>query len=208
MKRALLTILGIMAVLPSCSLLPLPPRKVPVNHFVADRRDFDTVRRVMVLPFHTETGVHPASDTLRRAFLNEFIKLQRFEVVPLPLRAAEHQEINDSLRRGRLSTNALVALGERYELDGVMIGAVTSYRAYPPQNVGLRLQLVSLHSGKTVWAADGMYDANDARIVEDLQHYSESFAAQESSMHGWELNLLSPQKYAAFVTHRLVATCR
>ncbi|MCA8943090.1 MAG: hypothetical protein KDB80_11060 [Planctomycetes bacterium] len=191
-----------------CGFLPQAPRKLPVNHFVSDPRDFDTVRRVMVLPFDRAPGVLDDVDTIRTTFLSEFAKLGRFEVMPLPARASEHEEIHASVQRGRLSTDALVALSERYQVDGVLIGSVTSYRAYPPMHLGIRLQLVSLHSGRTVWAAEGQYDANDARVVEDVEHYARSFTAAEASMHGWELNLISPQKFTAFVAHRLVATCR
>jgi hypothetical protein len=207
MSQRPLALLGLAAVLGGCGLIPSPPRKLPVNHFLSDPRDFDTVRRVMVLPFHESYGVHANSPQVREAFVNELAKLGRFEVVPLPDRASEHEDINDSLTRGRLSTDALVTLSTRYQVDGVLIGSITSYRPYPPINLGLRLQLISLHSGRTVWAADGLYDSNDALILEDLQHYAGSFAAAEASMHGWELNLLAPRKYAAYVAHRLVASC-
>lgn len=201
------TAIGLFA-LSSCGILPTAPRRVPVNHFVSDPRDFDTVRRVMVLPFTPAPGVRQDGPHIRSSFVRELAKLQRFEVVPLPERASEHEEIHASVMRGRLSTDALVALSTRYQVDGVLIGSITSYRAYPPMNLGLRLQLVSLHSGRTVWAAEGIYDANDARILEDVEHYAHSFAAPESSMHGWEINLISPDKYATFVAHRLAATCR
>ena len=192
----------------SCGFVSNAPRQLPVNHFVADPRDFDTVRRVMVLPFDRSPGVNVSVDSVREAFLAELAKLQRFEVMPLPTRAAEHAEIHESVQRGRLSTDALVALSERYQVDGVLIASVTSYRPYPPMNLGLRVQLVSLHSGRTVWAAEGHYDANDARVVEDVEHYAHSFVAREASMHGWEINLISPRKFQGFVSHRIVATCR
>lgn len=191
-----------------CGLLPQAPRQLPVNHFVSDPRDFDTVRRVMVLPFDRSPGINVGVEGIREAFISELSKLQRFEVMPLPDRASEHAAIHASVLRGRLSTDALVALSERYQVDGVLIASVTSYRAYPPMNLGLRVQLVSLHSGRTVWAAEGHYDANDARVIEDIEHYSHSFVAEEASMHGWEINLISPRKFTGFVTHRIVATCR
>jgi len=192
----------------ACSSLASAPHSIPVNHFLGDPMDIDSVRRVMVLPFQEAEGVQAQTAQVREAFINELVKIQRFEVVPLPGGAAEHRELYHGLTKGNLSTDALVRLGERYRIDGVMLGTLTSYRAYTPPNLGMRLQLVSLHSGQVVWAAEGLYDSNDARVIEDLQHYAGSFQAEEDSMHGWQINLISPMRYAGYVSHRLVGTWR
>ncbi len=200
--------LSFVAVLGACGLLPSPPEPMPVNCYLAEAGDVDSVRRVMVLPFHAVAGVQAKNEAVRVAFINELTKTQRFEVVPLPDRDEEHQEIYRHLTRGEIATDSLVALSRRYQIDGAVIGTITSYRAYPPPHLGLRVQMLSLHSGQTVWAADGLYDSNDNRVVEDLRHYAGSFLAEEDSLHGWEINLMSPAKYASYVSHRLVGTWR
>ena len=106
------------------------------------------------------------------------------------------------------SAEALVALAARYKLDGVLVGTITSYRPYLPPTLGMRTKLFSVHSGSYVWAAEGLYDAKDARTMEDLEHYQKSFLATETSMHGMRINLLSPARFAAYVSHRLVGTWR
>ena len=101
-----------------------------------------------------------------------------------------------------------MALANRYKLDGVLVGTITTYRPYLPQQLGLRTKLFSVHSGSYIWAAEGLYDANDARTIEDLEHYQKTFLATETSMHGARINLLSPRKFATYVSHRLVGTWR
>ena len=192
----------------SCTWLPRPPEPKEVNYYLADPRDLDNVLRVMVLPFTCAAGVAADTMPIRETFLTELAKIQRFELVPLPDGAEEDRPLYESLLRGRLSTSALVALGERYQLDGVLLGTVTSWRPYRPAHLGLRMQLVSVHAGSTVWAAEGIYDASDAATIEDLRHYQMSFAAEEASFHGYEIHLISPRKFAAYVAHRLVATWR
>jgi hypothetical protein len=192
----------------ACTWLPKPPEPKPVNFYSAAPRDLDNVQRVLVLPFACAAGVTADTMPLREAFLVELAKIQRLELVPLPDGAEEDRPLYESLVRGRISTEALVELSERYQLDGVLLGTVTAYRPYLPVHLGLRVQLVSVHSGSTVWAAEGLYDANDAATIEDLRHYQLSFAAAEASFHGVEINLISPRKFAAYVAHRLVATWR
>lgn len=178
----------------------------PVNSYLADARDLRTVRRIMVLPFGEAAGVCADLEHLRSAFVGELAKLRRFEIVPLPAAAPEDDVLNRGLATGRLSTEAVVELCERYKLDGVLLGRVTSWRPYKPPHLGLHVQLVSVHSGSTVWAVDALFDSSDATTVNDLKHYAEAVQADTGDLHGWEMNLIAPTKFATYVAHRVVGT--
>ncbi|MCC6673532.1 MAG: hypothetical protein IT458_20910 [Planctomycetes bacterium] len=191
-----------------CSACAGAPSPKPVNHYFADAREVEAVRRVMVLPFDTDAAPSADGRMVRSAFLQELAKVQAFEVVPLPDGAEHDERIYESWRHGRLSSEALVELGRRYQLDGVLMGTVTSYRPYLPPHMGLRVQLVSLHSGATVWAADAHYDASEALTIEDLRHYQGSAMATEATLHGHEINLISPRRFVAYVCYRMVSTWR
>ena len=201
-------VIAALAALPACGLFAETPRPKPVNAYRGDERDLAHVRRIMVLPFDTAPGVDESVVRLRDEFVGEIAKIHKFEVVPLPDGNEKDRELYAGLRRGRISADGLVEIGKRYNVDGIMLATVTAFRPYQPQHLGLRLQLTSLHSGTTVWAADGHYDAGDAATMSDLEHYAETFRSEEQSMHGWRINLLSPQRFAAFVSHRLIATLR
>ena len=200
--------LGLCAFVGGCAWLPQPPRAMPVNHYLADARDLDTVRRILVLPFDESSGVRGDRVRVREAFVRELAKIQRFEIVPLPGGAEEDRRLYESLVRGRLSPETVVLLGQRYQVDGLLLGTITAYRAYMPTHLGLRVRLVSVHSGSTVWAAEGLYDAADAATIEDLEHYARSAAAEEASFHGGDITLIAPSKFAGYVAQRLVRTWR
>jgi hypothetical protein len=197
-----------LAVLAGACQFPQPPEAKPVNAFFADPRDRDRVHRVMFLPLVPAPGVNAPADALRAAVLDELAKIQRFELVPLPEHNDEDDAIYHAVLQGEQPLSALVSLGRRYRIDGVVLGTITSYRAYPPAHLGLRLELVSLHSGRAVWAAEGHYDAAEEATSADVQHFARSYLAKEASMHGWEINVISPTRFASFVAHRLVATWR
>ena len=183
-----------------------PPRPKVVNSYLAEPEDLATVRRIMVLPFRQEAGVEVNCAAMRDAFVAELQKLRRFEVVPLTADAREDDELNHSLAMGRLSTDAIVRLCERYSLDGVLLGDVVAWRPYKPPHLGLRTQLISVHSGAIVWAVDAIYDANDRTTINDLQHYVTHTQRDDGNLHGWELNLLSPTKFMQYVASRFVGT--
>jgi TolB-like protein len=206
MKPVAVTIGCATALLLGACNLTRPPQKKPINFWLADARDLANVRRIMILPFTAESGVDADLDALRSVYITELQKLRRFEIVPLPKQATEDEVINDTLRHGSISTDAVVRLCERYHLDGLLTGVVTTWRAYLPPHLGLRTQLVSVHSGSTVWAVDALYDANDQSTVSDLQLYHEAFQADDGSLHGWRMDTIAPTRFASYVAHRLVGT--
>ncbi|MEO6596816.1 MAG: hypothetical protein ABIP94_18880, partial [Planctomycetota bacterium] len=183
---------------------PLSPKAI--NFYLAESGDLANVRRIMVLPFAQEAGVQVDCSKVRDAFVAELQKLRRFEVVPLPAEAREDDELNASIHRGRLSTEAMARLCDRYALDGLFVGSVTAWRAYTPPHLGLRTQLISVHSGATIWAVDALYDSSDRTTISDLQHFAKNSQADNGSLHGWELNLLSPTQFTNYVAHRFVGT--
>jgi hypothetical protein len=186
--------------------LERPPARKAINSYLADARDLATVRRIMVLPFTEEAGVRADRERVRDAFVTELQKLRRFEIVPLPQGAREVAELNETLRHGRLETDAIVSLCERYHLDGVLLGTVTAFRPYKPPHLGLRTQLVSVHSGATVWAVDAIFDCADKTTISDLQHYHDYVRVADASLHGWELTTLAPNHFCGYVAHRFVGT--
>lgn len=207
MRRCLLLagLLASLLTLPACNW-ERPPQKQPINSYLGDPRDLANVRRIMVLPFTAAAGVDAELERIRGAFLTELQKLRRFEIVPLPRAAIEDDVLNLSLQEGRISTDATVQLCERYHLDGVLTGMVTGWRPYMPQHLGLRTQLMSVHSGTAVWAVDALYDAADRATVLDLKHYHKHSQADDGTLHGGDLALIAPTKFATFVSHRVVGT--
>lgn len=188
-----------------CQLEPPPEPKV-VNCYLAAPADLANVRRIMVLPFTQEDGVQADCQLVRDAFVGELQKLRRFEVVPLPLGAQEDDVLNTSIHRGRLSTDAMVRLCRRYNLDGVFIGSVTKWRAYQPPHLGMRTQLLSVHSGAPVWVVDAIYDTSDRTTVSDLRHYAGTAQQHDGSLHDWQMNLLAPTRFTNYVAYRFVGT--
>jgi TolB-like protein len=193
------------ATLAACQWERAPEQKA-INAYLAEPADLANVRRIMVLPFQQEGAADANVEQVRDAFVAELQKLRRFEVVPLPVTATENAMLRESLRRGRLSTEATVRLCERYGLDGIFVGTVTAWRAYSPIHLAMRTQLLSVHSGAPVWAVDAMYDSSDRSTVSDLRHYMLTQKQNDGSLHGWELKLLAPQQFTQYVANRFVGT--
>jgi hypothetical protein len=177
-----------------------------VNHRFADYADLMRLQRVLVLPFALDEAVVADEPLIRGEFVSELQKLQRFEVVPLPPGSDEDHEITEAMVRGMISTAPLVELAKRFHVDGILTGTILQYRAYRPPVLGLRVQMISVHSGGIAWAADALYDAGDYATRLDVMHYCATVASPDDSLHGWEMTTLSHRRFARFVAHRLVET--
>jgi TolB-like protein len=206
MKRTIIFALCAAATILSSCQLSRSSRPKSINSYLAEPTDLANVRRIMVLPFHAEAGITLDTNKIRDAFVSELQKLRRFEVVPLSDGARENDILNASLARGRISTEAMVKLCNRYALDGLFVGAVTAWRPYSPPHLGLRTQLISVHSGASIWAVDTIFDSADRTTISDLQHYVTRTQRDDGNLHGWEMTLLSPAKFTNFVAHRCVGT--
>lgn len=203
----LAVVIWLLLLVPGCAWLhqDKPQR---VNAWLAEPGDLAPVRRVAVLPFSSSTGVEVSTEEVGRAFREELAKLQRFEIVSIPAGAREDREILRSILDGRYSTDGVVALCERYRLDGLLIGTVTSYRPYKPPHLGIQASLLSVHSGGAVWATNAHYDANDLSTWQDIRHWNDNVVATGDDLHGPEMALISPKRFTRFVAHRVVATWR
>jgi len=204
--RRVTSLLAVLALAFAGCQLERPLTTKAINSYLAEPKDLANVRRIMVLPFAKEAGVQADCESVRDAFVAELQKMRRFEVVPLPSEAREDEILNTSIHRGRLSTEAMVRICDRYALDGLLVGSITAWRPYTPPHLGIRTQLISVHSGATIWAVDAMYDSSDRTTISDLRHYAARVQEADGSLHDWEMNLLSPAKFTTYVAHRFVGT--
>jgi hypothetical protein len=178
----------------------------PVNHHFATRAEISQVRRVLVVPFLVADGLHANEASVRRQFVTELEKLQRFEVIDPGNQGGDLDRLRQDALDGRLEPASVTELQERYRADAVLLATITHHRPYLPAVLGLRTQIVNLHSGRPIWAAEGLYDADDLATHRDLLQFCARMQTDDESRHGWEMTALSPQRFARYVSFRLLAT--
>jgi hypothetical protein len=165
--------------------------------------DFETYRlsRVGLLPFEGDELGEGHAETLQRAFLLELGQLASFEVVRLdPADLAEVQS-SEPYRRGLYRPRTLLDLAERFRLDAILIGSVIQASVYPPQVLGLELDLVSCETGMVLWTASLHVDASDTAVRRHLDTFQRSQETTEDWQGGVQLTLISPSRFARFAAN-------
>lgn len=194
--------LVLVAALSSCALFERPPASL-ANAQVAD--DFGTyrIRRVGLVPFGgSEIGTELA-ESLQDSFLAEVGSATSYEVVRL--RPSDLAEIpgSEPYRRGWYRPETILALARRFKLDGMLVGTVTQLNPYPPQALGLDVDLVSTETGLVIWHGSIHLDAADDRVRRGLEDYFESKNAEVGSKESIGLTMISPRRFARFAAHQV-----
>lgn len=202
MKRALLCLLACATL--GCALGEQSRESLARAEADSDFESYK-MRRVGLLPFAGRTLDRDHGHTLQAAFLHEFAKSGAFEVVMLDPQALHEVERSEPYRRGRLKPRTVLELAERYSLDGILIGTVTHMNAYPPQVLGLEIDLVSTETGLPIWSSRLQIDASDAQVRDGIKALARR-QERTGDPDGGTLALISPTRFARFAASEVART--
>lgn len=202
-RSAVVPALGLaLALFGGCrSVTPQPDTLARVR--VANDADTYRLRRVGLVPFTGELADAELARAMQAAFLGEFSQRDRFELVLLD--AADLAEIpaSEPHRRGWYRPSTIVSLGKRFRLDGLLVGSVTHMQPYPPQELGLELELVSCETGMVLWTSSLQLDASADRVRRSLDWYRENHLANDEESPGTQVALIAPTFFARFAAYEM-----
>ncbi|MBI3820842.1 MAG: hypothetical protein HY286_19295 [Planctomycetes bacterium] len=205
----ILSIFAIAAALtfaPACRLIRPPARPIPA--FRADELDSLQLHRVVLVPFTDDAGAGPERDGIQRAFMQEFEKQTAIEIVLVDSRDADLSKNENPRRTGKYRIETILDLAIRHGAEAILFGAITSYRPYPPQDLGLRFDLISANTGLALWSCNAQFDASDSESRDRLASRFISTAAASKDSLTWESAQASPSRFASLVSSEAVATFR
>ncbi len=162
--------------------------------------DFDSyeIRRVGLLPFAGAVLTDPERRQIQEALSAELARSTPYEIVLLQESDLEALEKSEPHRRGWYRPRTILGIARRHHLDGLLFGTVTSRRFYPPQSIGLEVDLVAAETGLAIWSSSVHLDAADPRVRAGLETYYEG-------EEDWRSALLSPERFARFAAFQVAA---
>ena len=161
------------------------------------------LRRVGLLPFEGRGLDHEHAQMLQAAFLLELGQNAPFEIVHLTEADLDEVKTSEPYRRGTYQPRTLLELAERFRLDAVLLGTVTQASVYPPQVLGLELDLVSCETGMALWNSSLHIDASDSAVRRYLESFQRSQETTGTWQGGVQLTLISPSRFARFAAHEV-----
>lgn len=133
------------------------------------------IRRVVVLPLACDENNAVVNDgrlTLEPVLLSEFIKTKKFEVVTSDAAFLKNRFGRaDWTSEETLPPDLFALLRENSACDAVLFARLTVYRAYPPLEVGWRLRLVNVETGRTIWSADEVFNGGESSVKDGARRH-------------------------------------
>lgn len=161
--------------------------------------DFDTytLRRIGLVPFAGDGLARARSEELQAAFFAEISAATPFEVVPLALRDLDEIRLSEPYRRGAYEPRMIIDLSRRFNLDAILVGTVTDQQYFPPQRLGIQVDMVAAETGLVIWSSSLQLDASKRRVRNSLRVWSQ---LDQGDLDGddWELALISPRRFGRF----------
>jgi hypothetical protein len=161
--------------------------------------DFDTytLRRIGLVPFTGDGLSKDRSQELQAAFFAEISAATPFEVVPLALGDLAEIPRSEPYRRGSYEARTIIGLSRRFNLDAILIGTITDQQYFPPQRLGIQVDMVAAETGLVIWSSSLQLDASKRRVRDSLRAWSQ---LDQGDLQGedWELALISPRRFGRF----------
>ncbi len=167
------------------------------------------LRRIVLVPFHDESGSGPHRETVERAMAHAIEKESGIAVVLVGdagMREIGTQDVPH--RTGRYRLEPVLELAFRYGADAILFGSITAFRAYTPQVLGVRAELVSASTGLVVWSVDAHFDLSDENARRALEAHFGDRASRVARAPSWETAQTSPAAIASLVCSRAASTIR
>jgi hypothetical protein len=178
-----------------------PPAEDPEMELYRSR-EASSVRRVLVLPFAPETEFPDQAPMVTARFV-QALRRGTFTVLPLPDEELTAALAEDVRLRGTIRAEDLVELEREYRADAVIIGTITRFDPYAPQELGLDIKAVSTRTGAVLWSAERLFSASSHSVAEDALAWYDRYIEKTGSEFGPEVVLLSPKAFARYACSRI-----
>ncbi len=147
-----------------------PPPPITYSRFHQPGWDWAAVGRVVVLSPRNESVYTRAGKEFHGELAAALQRLGRFEVVTAPF--DDHARLSSVTHQsGRFDETVLLALATETRADVILLPTVSQYSPYPRPKLGVVVQAVAPAAGKVVASVDGVWDASDGGIAEQVRTY-------------------------------------
>ena len=160
------------------------------------------INSVAVLPFIDYTYASGDAAKLTRIFTEELARFNEHGIV-------HSSAMFDYLVSNRIEINETnirtvgLAIGQVFNVDAVIIGAITEYDEYFPPKLGLSIEVVTVNNGETIFATSETYDASFNFVRDQLDQFCGTKKVDDS-VYGNELILRKMDLYTEFVSYQII----
>lgn len=183
------------------------PSQVNQNdyYYVRPGTYFGGIGKVALFEPLDETHSQDLSTAFMRIQAKELRKLHTFSVMPVYKSDAYWYNFENTVN-GEYDTDVLDAIRKAYGVNAVIFGVITQYESFPKLNIGLRLRMLDLRTGKILWGVENVWDTNDLSTQKQMCEYYKANLKKSFEPLGAEILEVSPREFGKFVATEIAST--
>lgn len=174
-------------------------------YYINPNTNLRMIGRVAVVELNNDSSYPQVSSDITESLFQAIQKRQIFGATIISQ--------NDSAWRSlQLETDSTYTLDQMQSIrkslkcDGILIGSITEFRAYPHMAIGLRLKLMDLKNGQLLWALEQIWDITDKDTESRIRKYYKSEKSSSTAMQHEHLASMSPLEFIKFVCYEAAET--
>jgi hypothetical protein len=162
-------------------------------------------RRVLLVPLANEATGPTASVGMTSALLENLQGRRLFQLVleTSPVNPDGSPLINGSRP---LSFKDMAQIRRQTDCNAILLGAITSFSAYPNLKIGLHLRLVDLRDSRILWSVQQLWDSSDKTTQQRIERYFRNKLGDAYDPIRWRLAMVSPATFEEFVAYEVAQT--
>jgi hypothetical protein len=166
-------------------------------------KNLSSIKSVCLLELENKTIYPKISEDVTESLYQSLQRKQRFNL-SLMGQTDEMWKTVEVKPDSLYTLEQLMAARKLLGSDAILMGTVTSYSPYPRMTMGLRLKLIDLRTGQTVWAIEQIWDTADKATEARLKKYFDQQLRSSFSPIGEQLANLSTINFVKFVTYEII----
>lgn len=174
------------------------------GNFYSENHLPEHVRRVVLMPIYSQDLDAKTLQSLDQTFRAELQRAGRFEVIN-----CFRDQLHDQYGISQLSSSQPYPedifdfMHFHFNADAILFIDLTQYQAYRPIMLGIRGRLIELNTGRTVWAADDVFDSGSPHVQVAARAFEDSYERIGYPLNEGSSILRSPLRYSKYVAFEL-----
>lgn len=174
-------------------------------YFVRENTSFGEIGKVALFEPVDVTCSQNLSLELMDSLAREMRKLHIFSVMPVEKsQPFWHDFEGDS--SGGYKAEQLTAMRKSLGVNAIVFGEITQYESFPKMNIGLRLRMLDLRSGKILWGVEQVWDVSDRSTQRRIDDYYKTSLKHGYEPLGAEIVEVSPRAFNKFIAYEIATT--
>ncbi|MDF2576921.1 MAG: hypothetical protein K0S74_405 [Chlamydiales bacterium] len=175
------------------------------NVYANPKYDHSKVNNVLCLPIQNPLRNQQlifAQNDIKLSLLRNFGKFNYFNIqYPTHMEESMGEVVN--LDTGTINRLKLGAIGEQFSTQAILQVSIMDYRPFTPMRLQLKAVLVDCQTGEKVWAADQVFDAQDAHVINGMRIWWNTYVAGGNANQRFSTSMINPSFFIDFALFNL-----